>query len=371
MFNENICSRHQPAISASQSIIHRKVFHKVSHLPEGELCAASGWQAESSLYHSACEIKAGKRNCQVAGSRRCSENSPTRLNELLLEVETSPDRMPRDSMQEAVRRSPEAPLTLYLTFKILNSQGEEEEEEPQNASAFTARLGKNFPATNQLHPDPFYTIRHIIVDLWDMLRGYFERLKFGDESKDLATTVVERCLKREADLLPLAEKQVRAFAWTVAHNVCHEAWKRAKRWQALFGSHHKEGKAEEGVGIEHHQYAGQDTLDPENLLGEEEERADERRCWDEVQKRLPKSDLETLLSYIERENAIERGERRPALLPRERVRIFRAIGRARLLGQEVRRERSCSRAQLDARANHARAPRAAPKRPLRGPRKRT
>ncbi len=182
--------------------------------------------------------------------------------------------------------------------------------------------------------------------------------------------MVERCLKREADLFPLAEKQVRAFAWTVARNVSHEAWKRAKRWKVPSGSPDGEGSAEEGPGIEH-QYAGQDTLDPENLLGEEEERADEQRCWVEVQKRLPTGDLETLLSYIEREDAIERGERRPALQPRERVRIFRAIGRARLLGQEVRRERSCSRAQLDARANHARAPRAVPKRPLRGPRKRT
>lgn len=241
------------------------------------------------------------------------------------------------------------------------------EGRPCPAATFTGRC---YPSDGTPYLDPFW-IRPLIVDLWDMLRGYFERLKFGDESKDLATTVVERCLKREADLLPLAEKQVRAFAWTVAHNVCHEAWKRAKRWQTLSGSPHEEGKAEEGVGIEHHQYAGQDAMDPENLLGEEEERADERRCWGEVQKRLPKSDLETLLSYIEREDAIERGERRPALQPRERVRIFRAIGRARLLGQEVRWERSCSRAQLDSRANHPRAPRSAPKRPLRGPRKRT
>lgn len=80
MFNENICSRHQPAISALQSTIPRKIFHEVSGLPERALCAASGWQAESSLYHGIREIKVRKKNSQsghhISRRRWIVENEP-------------------------------------------------------------------------------------------------------------------------------------------------------------------------------------------------------------------------------------------------------------------------------------------------------
>lgn len=277
------------------------------------------------------ENSAGTRkNCQAANDGHApGRRSWQHLNEVLLEVEADPERLPREPLREAVRRSQGTVFTLRQALEYLD-----DEEEPELGE--TGVCGEQTPAPGSLAAgsgdgpppdDPRKRVRALIVELYEPLRRYFARHGYGSESEDLAMEVVERALMRESRLFPLSDMSVKGFVWGIAHFVKWEAIGKKMSvglWphEQLVALSPEVRDIDEAMSVIHYGLGGELPRTPEALLLV-------RREWDDFVATLSEHDRTVLSRRLAQFEAHENGEALPAMSGALRALIFRAKERVR------------------------------------------